>query len=106
MQKKTNYVQQKNISAASPLQQGTINWLVRFKNKSFWLALIPAVLILIQVIAAIFGYQMDLGDLGNRLIAVVNALFVVLAIVGVVNDPTTEGILDSVQAMHYIEPKK
>ena len=83
-----------------------INWIVRFKNKSFWLALVPAVLILIQVTAAVFGYQMDLGELGNRLIAVVNALFTVLAILGIVNDPTTEGISDSVQAMHYIEPKK
>ena len=83
-----------------------INWIVRFKNKSFWLTLVPAVLILIQVTAAVFGYQMDLGELGNRLIAVVNALFTVLAILGIVNDPTTEGISDSVQAMHYIEPKK
>ena len=83
-----------------------INWIVRFKNKSFWLALVPAVLILIQVTAAVFGYQMDLGELGNRLIAVVNALFTVLAILGIVNDPTTEGISDSMQAMHYIKPKK
>lgn len=28
-----------------------INWKVRIKNKAFWLALIPAVLLLIQVIA-------------------------------------------------------
>ena len=34
-----------------------INWIVRIKNKAFWLALIPAVLLLIQVIAAPFGYE-------------------------------------------------
>lgn len=28
-----------------------INWLVRIKNKAFWVAFIPAVLLLIQVIA-------------------------------------------------------
>ena len=27
-----------------------INWKVRVKNKSFWIALIPAVLLLVQVI--------------------------------------------------------
>ena len=42
-----------------------INWKVRIKNKAFWLALIPAVLLLIQVIASVFGYTLDLGDLGN-----------------------------------------
>lgn len=106
MQKKTNYVQQKNISAASPLQQGTINWLVRFKNKDFWLAFVPAVLLLVQVVAAVFGYQLDLGDLGNRLLAVVNALFAVLALLGVVNDPTTKGLSDSGRAMNYLTPNE
>lgn len=81
-----------------------INWKVRIQNKSFWLSLIPAVLLLIQVVAAVFGYQMDLGDLGNRLLAVVNAVFAVLAILGVVTDPTTPGVSDSVRAMGYIKP--
>ena len=52
-----------------------INWLARIKNKNFWLTLIPAVLLLIQAIAKVFGYELDLGDLGNNLLAVVNALF-------------------------------
>lgn len=52
-----------------------INWKVRVKNKAFWLALIPAVLLLIQVIASVFGYTLDLGDLGNKLLSVVEALF-------------------------------
>lgn len=43
-----------------------INWLVRVKNKAFWVALIPAVLLLIQVVAAVFGLTIDLGDLGNK----------------------------------------
>ena len=83
-----------------------INWTVRLKNKTFWLALIPAVLLLAQVIAAVFGYQLDIGDLGNKLLDVVNALFAVLAILGIVTDPTTAGVKDSEQAMTYIEPKK
>lgn len=83
-----------------------INWLVRLKNKNFWLALVPAVLLLIQVVAAVFGFELDLGDLGNRILDVVNALFAVLAILGIVTDPTTAGISDSKQALTYTEPKK
>jgi phi LC3 family holin len=83
-----------------------INWLVRIKNKTFWAALIPAVLLLVQVIAAVFGYTLDLGGLGNKLLDVVNALFAVLVILGVVNDPTTSGVSDSEQALTYTEPKK
>lgn len=82
-----------------------INWKVRVKNKNFWIALIPAILLLIQVVAAVFGLKLDLGELGNKLIAVVNAAFTVLTILGIVTDPTTSGIGDSEQAMTYNVPK-
>lgn len=83
-----------------------INWRVRIRNKAFWVAIIPAVLVLIQVVAAVFGYTLELGELGNKLIAVVNAVFVILSILGVVNDPTTSGLSDSKQAMTYELPKE
>lgn len=83
-----------------------INWTVRLKNKTFWLSLIPAVLLLVQVVAAVFGINLDMGDLGNKLLAVVNAVFAVLVILGVVNDPTTAGMSDSAQAMNYTKPKE
>ena len=82
-----------------------VNWKVRVRNKNFWLALIPAVLLLVQVVAGVFNFSLDLGELGNKLIAVVNALFAVLSIIGVVNDPTTAGFNDSKLAMTYEEPK-
>ena len=82
-----------------------INWKVRIKNKTFWLTLIPAVLLLAQVVAAVFGYTLDFGELGNKLIDVVNALFAVLMILGIVNDPTTAGVGDSKQALTYEIPK-
>ena len=81
-----------------------INWKVRVKSKAFWVAIIPAILLLVQVVAAVFGYVLDLGDLGNRLLAVVNAVFAVLAILGVVVDPTTEGVSDSARALTYTRP--
>lgn len=83
-----------------------INWTVRVKNKAFWLAVIPAVLLLVQTVAAVFGYTLDLGEIGNRLIAVVNAVFGVLVVLGVVVDPTTAGISDSKQARGYNYPKE
>lgn len=83
-----------------------INWTVRIKNKNFWLAVIPAVLLLVQTVAAVFGYTLDLGDIGNKLIAVVNAAFGVLVVLGVVVDPTTAGIADSKQARGYNWPKE
>ena len=83
-----------------------INWLVRIKNKAFWLAIIPALLLLVQTVAATFGLTLDLGEIGDKLLAVVNAVFAVLAILGVVVDPTTDGVSDSSQALTYEEPKK
>lgn len=83
-----------------------INWIARVKNKNFWVTLVPAVLLLIQTVAAVFGFTLDFGELGNQLLSVVNALFAVLVILGVVNDPTTAGISDSKQALTYTEPKK
>lgn len=83
-----------------------INWTVRIKNKNFWLAVIPATLLLIQVVAGVFGFTLDLGELGNKLLAVVNAAFALLAILGIVNDPTTDGMSDSTQALTYDKPKQ
>lgn len=82
-----------------------INWKVRIKNINFWLALIPAALLLVQVSAAPFGYQWDFAGLNQQLVAVVNALFAVLAILGIVSDPTTAGVGDSELAMSYDAPK-
>ena len=83
-----------------------INWLVRFKNKTFWLALIPALLLFAQSVAALLGISLDLSGLSDKLIAVIEAAFTVLVILGVVVDPTTSGVGDSEQALTYIEPKK
>lgn len=83
-----------------------INLTVRMKNKAFWLALIPAVLLLIQVCAVPFGYTWDFANLGTQLTAIVNAAFAVLSILGIVNDPTTQGLGDSARAMTYTKPSE
>ena len=81
-----------------------INWKVRLKNKQFWISLIPALAILVQAVAAVFGYTLNLEELVGKILAVVSAVFAVLAILGVVVDPTTAGVADSARAMSYEEP--
>jgi len=83
-----------------------INWRVRIANKAFWMAIIPAIALVIQAVAALFGYTLDLSTLSGKLCAVVDAVFVVLVILGIVNDPTTAGIGDSNRAKTYVGPWK
>ncbi|HGL8722822.1 TPA: phage holin, partial [Streptococcus agalactiae] len=52
-----------------------------------------------------FGYTLELSDLGNKLLVVVNSVFSVLVIAGIVTDPTTQGVSDSSRALSYTEPK-
>lgn len=84
----------------------SINWKVRLKNKAFWLALIPALLLLVQVCAVPFGYQWDFGVLNEQLAAIVNAVFALLTLLGITTDPTTAGVSDSEQALTYDAPKE
>ena len=76
-----------------------INWKVRIKSKKFWLTVIPAALLLAQTVAVPFGYNFDIAKIGTDLTAVINALFALLAILGIVVDPTTSGVADSDKAM-------
>lgn len=82
-----------------------INWKVRLKNVNFWLTAIPALLLVLQTLAALFGWQLELGTLQEKLLAAVNAVFALLAVLGVVNDPTTAGLKDSQRAMGYRRPE-
>lgn len=82
-----------------------INWQVRIRNHNFWVAAIPAALLLVQAVLACFGITWDYTQVSQELLAVVNAAFAVLAILGIVADPTTEGMGDSALAMTYSEPK-
>lgn len=81
-----------------------INWKVRIANKQFWFSLVPAILLVIQAGAAIFGYTVNFGELGNSLLAFVDAVFVILVLLGIVNDPTTAGYGDSHRAQNYETP--
>lgn len=83
-----------------------INWKVRIRNKAFWMAIIPALALVVQAVAAVFGFTLDLSTMVGKILAVVDAVFAVLVILGVVNDPTTDGIGDSERAKGYDVPWK
>ena len=82
------------------------NWKLRLFNKQFWLASVPAILLLVQAVMAPFGYKWDFANLGTQLTGIINAVFALLAIVGVAYDPTTDGFKDSLDAQQRTEPKK
>ncbi len=81
-----------------------INWKVRILNKTFWLTLVPALALLLQTFLAVFNVRLELGETIDKLLVFINALFAVLMIIGIVNDPTTSGISDSTRAMTYETP--
>lgn len=81
-----------------------INWNVRLKNKNFWLAFVPALALLFQAFADIFGIKLEFSQTIDKVLVFINVLFAFLVLVGIVNDPTTSGLSDSTRALDYDEP--
>lgn len=71
-----------------------INWRVRIKNRAFWLSLIPAALLLLQQALRLCGVDFDPGQLEGQLTGLIGTVFSILALLGIVADPTTPGIRD------------
>ena len=40
-----------------------INWKVRIRNKTFWMTVIPALALVVQAVAAVFGVTLDFTTL-------------------------------------------
>lgn len=81
-----------------------INWKVRLKNLNFWLSLVPAALLVLQSAAALAGIALPVQAVQEKLLDLINAVFGLLAILGIVNDPTTKGLSDSRRALEYKAP--
>lgn len=81
-----------------------LNLKARAKNKVFWVTIIPAVLLLVQMVLALFGITFNLEQLQGQIIAIVDVVFVILTTLGVVVDPTTKGIIDPDRVMTYEAP--
>ena len=82
----------------------SINWKVRLKNKAFWITIIPMVFVLVHQILIIFGIDLDLTNLASQLVDIVETVFMILGVLGIIVDPTTIGIGDSSRALGYEEP--
>ena len=83
-----------------------INWKVRLKNKRFVLAFIAALLLLIKQVAMLLGYNLNTEMFNTNINGIVDTVFLMLGLLGIVNDPTTKGFGDSEQAMTYEQPKQ
>ena len=73
-----------------------INWKLRFKNKATLLAIASTVILLIQQL----GFKLP-----DNIADVVNTFLTLLVLLGVINDPTTEGLKDSNKVLTYDKPK-
>ena len=74
-----------------------INWRVRLRNKTFWLTLVPLLVLLTQ--------QLGLNWVPENWESIFGTVMAILTVVGIINDPTTAGITDSPQALNYVVPK-
>lgn len=80
-----------------------INWKIRFKKKSFWVAIVSAIVLFINNITQAIGidYTGQLEQFSDG----INGLLAVLVTFGVINDPTTKGLKDSGIAKTYSKPR-
>ena len=76
-----------------------INWKVRFKNKAFVVSFATIVIGFVYQVLGLVGITPSISD--SDAINLITTFVNVLAMVGVVVDPTTEGISDSDRAMTY-----
>ena len=74
-----------------------INWKSRIENKAFWIAVIPAALLVAQAVLAAFGFSWDYTGINEKLIAIVNAVFALLTILGIAVDTSTPGVSDKTE---------
>ena len=81
----------------------SINWKIRFKKKSFWVAIVSAVVLFINNITQAIGIDYT-GQL-EQFSSGINGLLAVLVTFGVINDPTTKGMKDSGIAKTYSKPR-
>lgn len=78
-----------------------INWKIRLQSKFFGVSLLGLILLLVQQVLAIFGISWDYTVVNDQLAQIINTIFLILALVGVIKDPTTSGLEDSKKAMQY-----
>lgn len=86
-----------------------INWKVRFKNRNWVIAFVSQILIVAQMVLAglnslgLIDFQLT-DAIQNSILTFVNAIFILLSMLGIIQDPTTKGLGDSERALKYNDP--
>lgn len=86
-----------------------INWGVRLKNKYWVIAFISQLMIVAQIVLEGFNilgwtnFRLS-EELQNEILMLVNGIFMILAMLGIIQDPTTKGYRDSERALKYKDP--
>ena len=81
-----------------------INWKLRFQNKTTLVAIVLQIIALVYIGLGMAGFVPAISE--NEIVEVAMMIIDLLCLLGIVTDPTTEGIGDSAQAMGYSKPKK
>lgn len=79
-----------------------VNWKIRFKNET-WLATFLSLIVgFVFNVLKMFDVVPVVTE--NFVMNVVGQVLTFLGLIGVLVDPTTEGLNDSIRAMSYTEP--
>ena len=81
-----------------------INWQARLRHKPFLVSLFSLLLLLGNQVAAVFGADFTIYN--DQITTLAETALAILVLLGIVIDPTTDGITDSEKAMQYKKPHK
>lgn len=79
-----------------------INWKLRMQNKVTLTTLGVCIVTFVYQVLAIFGINSPISE--NDITNLIMLIATILAGIGIVHDPTTEGFGDSERALTYTEP--
>jgi len=80
-----------------------VNWKLRFSNKVTLTAIVLVAIALIYQVLAIIGVAPQISE--SQLVQLAGMVINLLAVLGIITDPTTAGMSDSDQALGYDKPK-
>lgn len=81
-----------------------MNLKVRLKNIHFWIPIISGFFVLVRATMELLGLNWPVDEVQEITINLLYWVFSVLALIGIVNDPTTQGLYDSERALSYDRP--
>ncbi len=79
-----------------------INWKVRFRNRLWLWSFLSAVIAMLFSFLSLCGIALPLSQ--NTVLGILYQILSILSLLGVLIDPTTQGLNDSNRAMGYQEP--